>query len=109
MREADAIAPEVRRAIERMARRLAAPPLPAPVIEGEEPLGREVAVAMEHYAMPGFEGETVAAHELPLIGGAAFGAGVAQELGRSVSGRRFATLLAHLGDHLDDEPGPTRG
>ncbi|MCB9550313.1 MAG: hypothetical protein H6705_00065 [Myxococcales bacterium] len=109
VREADAIAPEVRRAIERMARRLAAPPLPRPVVEGEEALGREVAVAMEHYAMPGFEGETVAAHELPLIGGAAFGAGVAQELGRSVSGRRFATLLAHLGDHLDDEPGPTRG
>lgn len=101
VREADAVAPEVRRAIERMARRLAAPPLPRPVAAGEEPIEGEA--AMEHYAMPGFEEETVAASELPLIGGAAFGVGVAHELGRSVSEPRLAALLANLSEHLDGE------
>lgn len=105
MREAEAITPEVRRAIERMARRLAAPsPGFAPgFAPGDDPLGGVDAAAIEHYEMPGVEGETIAAHELPLIGGAAFGVGVAQEVGRSVADRRFATLLAQLGDHLEAE------
>lgn len=102
-READAIAPDVRRAIERMARRLATPQ-PTPLAERpRDSLHGVDAAELEGYAMPALGEEMVAADELPLIGRAAFGVGVAHEVGRSVAERRFATLLANLSDHLDHD------
>lgn len=102
-READAIAPDVRRAIERMARRLASPQ-PAPLAQrASDALIAVDAAELEGYAMPALDEEMVAADELPLIGRGAFGVGVAHEVGRSVAERRFAAVLANLSEHLDPD------
>lgn len=102
-READEIAPDVRRAIERMARRLASPQ-PAPLADrASDGLIAVDAAELEGYAMPALDEEMVAADDLPLIGRGAFGVGVAHEVGRSVAERRFAAVLANLSDHLDPD------
>lgn len=99
--DVDALSPDVRRAIERMAERLLHKD--EAKAREEDPFDGLDPTDMQPFDAPGIENEMVAEDELPLMGSAAFGMRIAHEVGKSGVQQRFATLLASLSDHL--EPG----
>lgn len=97
----DHLGPEVRAAVERMARRLSGAEAsmsdPTP----------ETGPHFSDYELAGhgrIDDAMVSAEALPLIGGP--GLGVATEVGRSPVKDHFTHLLADLSDHLDGEEKP---